>query len=274
MVIAITGASGMLGRELSAALRSRDLVRFDHLSCDITSREMVFERFRAASPDVVVHLAAFTKVNECQRRPERAYAVNDEGTRHVAEAATEVGARLVYISTDYVFDGRKRTPYLEDDPTGPVNVYGKSKAAGETHAGRASHSLIVRCGWLFGAGGRNFVEAIRKQIADGTPLRVVGDQVGTPIWTRHLAAAIAALIEREVSGVVHAAATGQCSWHEFATSIVELTHAGVPVEAMSTPADGTPRPAFTVLGDSRLRALGIGPLPHWRDGLREYLSQP
>jgi dTDP-4-dehydrorhamnose reductase len=155
-----------------------------------------------------------------------------------------------------------------------VNAYGRSKAAGEGNAALVPGSLILRCGWLFGPGGRNFVEAIRDQIRQGKPLRVVNDQVGTPIWTGHLAPAIVALVDAEVSGVVHAAASGYCSWHEFTEAIVALSGSRVAVEAISTPLGDTPRPPYSVLSDARLCALGFGPLPHWRDGLREYLRTP
>ena len=270
--IAITGASGLLGRELLRALEGRHPIGFNQADCDITDAAATRARILEARPDVVIHLAAFTKVNECQRNPERALAVNAEGSRNIAQAANEAGARLVYISTDYVFDGRKREPYLETDPVSPVNVYGHSKAEGERYVATVPRSLILRCGWLFGEGGRNFVAAIREQIALGKALRVVSDQTGTPIWTRHLAAAIVTLVDAEVSGVLHAAASGECSWHEFATAIVELTSAHISVEATATNPRDTPRPMYSVLSDARLRALGFGPLPHWREGLREYLQ--
>lgn len=270
--IAITGAGGMLGRELARVLAPRQPVLWDHAACDITDPFSTRLAIEAARPDVVIHLAAFTKVNGCQRHPDKAQLVNGEGTRNVAEAVNAIGARLVYVSTDYVFDGRKRAPYGEVDLVAPVNAYGRSKEEGERHAATVPGSLILRCGWLFGAGGRNFVEAIRTQISQGKPLRVVNDQVGTPIWTGHLAPTIAALVEAEVQGVVHAAASGQCSWHEFAVAIVELTGSQDPVEPIPTPPNDTPRPAYSVLSDQRLCELGFGPLPHWRQGLREYLA--
>jgi dTDP-4-dehydrorhamnose reductase len=269
--IAITGASGMLGRELARVLAARQPLLWDRAACDITDAAATRRVIEQARPDVVIHLAAYTKVNDCQRHPDLAMTVNSRGVRHVAEAVNAVGARLVYISTDYVFDGRKRTPYREDDPVSPVNAYGRSKAAGEGNTALVAGSLILRCGWLFGPGGRNFVEAIRDQIRQGKQLRVVSDQVGTPIWTGHLAPTIVALVDAQISGVVHAAASGQCSWHEFAEAIVELSGLNVAVEAIATPPGDTPRPPYSVLSDARLCALGLGPLPHWREGLREYL---
>lgn len=263
----------MLGGELVRALDGHEVIGLNRAACDITNRDAMLKCLTDAAPKIIIHLAAFTKVNECQRNPERAFAVNSQGSRNVAEAANATGARLVYISTDYVFDGRQRTPYSEDDPVSPVNTYGLSKAEGEKHTSAVEGSLVLRCGWLFGDGGRNFVEAIRNQIRDGSPLRVVEDQRGTPIWTRHLATCIARLLDSGATGILHAAASGECSWHEFATAIVEITHAGVPVEATSTERGPgiTPRPPYSVLSDARLCQLGFGPLPHWREGLVEYL---
>ncbi len=261
----------MLGRELARVLAPRDPILWDRHSFDITDAAAVHRAISQARPSVVIHLAAYTKVNDCQRHPDLAMSVNSRGVHAVAEAVNAVGARLVYISTDYVFDGRKRSPYTEDDPVSPVNAYGRSKAAGEGNAALVPGALILRCGWLFGAGGRNFVEAIRDQVRNGKPLRVVNDQVGTPIWTGHLATAIAALVDARASGVLHAAASGSCSWYEFAQAIVELCGLNVPVEPISTPPGDTPRPAYSVLSDARLCALGMGPLPEWREGLREYL---
>jgi len=261
----------MLGQELTRTLEPHQPICFNHATCDITDPVATRARILEVRPEVIIHLAAFTKVNECQRNPERAMAVNAQGSLHVAAVANEARARLVYISTDYVFDGHKREPYLESDPVSPVNVYGRSKADGERYAATVPGSLILRCGWLFGDGGRNFVAAIREQIAGGKRLQVVADQTGTPIWTRHLAHCISALVDAKITGILHAAASGCCTWHEFATAIVELTQASVPVEAISTNPAGTPRPAYSVLSDSRLCALGFGPLPHWREGLREYL---
>lgn len=265
-----------MGRDLARALAGRDLVLLDRQACDVTDRQATGERIRAARPEVVIHAAAFTRVDSCERDPERAFAVNAEGARNVAEAANAVEARLVYISTDYVFDGRKREPYTEDDPVAPLNVYGRSKLEGERAAAQVPGALIVRSSWLFGLDGRNFVEAILAQAAAGKPLRVVSDQVGCPTWTAHLVRAIGALIDRGAQGVVHVAAAGQCSWHEFACAIVSQAALDVPVAAISSQDLGpgtAPRPAYSVLSDAWLRRLGVAPLPHWKNALRDYLRE-
>ncbi len=269
--VAITGAGGMLGHDLIRALEGREVAAFDHASCDITDSASTHARIAEARPEVVVHLAAYTKVNACERDPIRAFLVNGEGTRNVARGANAAGARLVYISTDYVFNGRKHTPWTEDDPVDPINVYGRSKLEGERQASREA-TLIVRSGWLYGSHGRNFVEAILEQAAKGGPLKVVADQMGCPTYTPHLAAAIVALMDREARGIVHVPAGGECTWHEFALAILEAKGYSLPVEAASSESDPTPRPEYSVLSDERLRGLGVSPLPHWREGLREYLA--
>ncbi len=279
--IAITGAGGMMGRELGRVFDGRSLTLLDHTSCDITDPEQTAARIAETRPEVIIHTAAFTKVDTCEREPERAFRVNAQGTRNVAAAANAGKARLVYISTDYVFDGRKRAPYVEDDPVGPLNVYGRSKLEGERAAAEVPGALIVRTGWLFGPAGRNFVEAILAQAAGGRPLRVVSDQVGCPTGTADLARTIAALVDLDAAGIVHAPGGGHCSWHEFACAIVRQAGLDVPVEAVSSSkmeaAPGSPprapRPAYSVLSDARLRQWGVAPLPCWKDALREYFAE-
>ena len=262
----------MLGRDLARVLSDRQLTLLDHATCDVTDAKSVESRITAANPEVVVHLAAFTKVNECERDPIKAFRVNAEGTRNVGRASASCGARLIYMSTDYVFDGKSKVPYHEPDPVLPLNVYGRSKLEGEHQAAVFPGSLIVRGGWLFGRGGRNFVEAILAQVREGKRPTVVTTQVGTPTWTTHLARAIAALLDRGVTGVVHVPAGGSCSWFEFAQAIVEEAGLAVQVESRDDDPTGTQRPAYSVLSDARLRELGMDPLPHWRDGLRGYLA--
>ena len=262
----------MLGRDLARVLSGRQLTLLDHTACDVTDAKAVDSRITAAVPEVVVHLAAFTKVNECERDPIAAFRVNAEGTRNVARAAAACGARLIYMSTDYVFDGQAKAPYQEPDAVMPLNVYGRSKLEGERQAAVFPGNLILRAGWLFGRGGRNFVETILAQAREGKRPRVVTTQVGTPTWKAHLAQAMAALIDRGVTGVVHVPAGGSCSWFEFAEAIVEEAGLPVTVEPTDIEPSGTRRPAYSVLSDRRLRELGIDPLPHWREGLRGYLG--
>ena len=243
-VVRVTGAEGLTRAEL-----------------DVTDRRAVRE---AIGPDhLVINCAAWTDVDGAEEHPAEALRVNRDGARNVAEAAGAVA----YLSTDYVFDGRGRTPYLESDPTGPLSSYGRSKLEGERATAAASERhFIVRSSWLFGAGGKNFVETMLRL---GPEVRVVDDQVGCPTFTGHLAEALAAIVEGEDFGVHHMAASGSCSWFEFAQEI--LARAGKDVEVAPCTSAEFPRPAerpaWSVLGSERGHSL-----PHWRDGLQAYLG--
>jgi dTDP-4-dehydrorhamnose reductase len=284
MRITVTGAAGMLGRDLAARLSAPPGKHALHLidlpQCDITDPAALRDCFAAARPQAVVHLAAYTDVDGCERDPALAMRVNGDGTRNVAQAAAQAGARLLYISTDYVFDGAKREPYIEDDLPNPLGVYGRSKLAGECAVREHPNSLIVRTAWLYGRHGRHFIGAILERARRGEPLRVVNDQAGCPTWTRHLSNALAALVEAEARGMFHVTGSGTCSWYEFARAIVEEAAVRglaqpVPVEPITTSQlnRAAPRPAYSVLSNDRLRQLGLPPLPHWRDALRQFLAE-
>ncbi|HUP48596.1 MAG TPA: dTDP-4-dehydrorhamnose reductase [Thermoanaerobaculia bacterium] len=275
----ITGAGGMAGIDLRDELLAQD-IEFTALTrsdLDITSGRSVAETVREARPRVIVNCAAFTRVDDAEAEERVANAVNGSAVELLASAANEAGALLIQISTDFVFDGSKRTPYEINDPTGPLSAYGRSKLLGEIAATHANEHLIVRSSWLFGAHGRNFVEAIRNQIRKGTdPLRVVDDQRGRPTYTPHLARAIIRLAQHaEARGIVHYADEPECTWYDFARAIVEETGAGNEVKPVSTsdfprPA---PRPAYSVLSTERYERLtGVKP-DSWREGLREYLER-
>ena len=283
MRVAVTGAAGMLGRELAAVLSAapqrHELVLLTRSGCDITQPKVVRTSLAAARPQVVIHAAAYTDVDGCELDPGRALQVNTEGTRHVAQAAAECRARLIYISTDYVFDGTQRRPYTEADTPNPLSVYGRSKLEGEHAVREHPDHLVVRTAWVYGRYGRHFISAILQRAQRGQPLRVVQDQVGCPTWTRDLAQALAALLASDATGIVHAAGGGFCSRHEFAVAAVEEAAARglapwVPVEPISSaeaprPA---PRPPYSVLNSRRLAQLGIGPLPEWRQALEQFLE--
>ena len=283
MRIAVTGAAGMLGRELadvlSAAPQRHELVLLSRSHCDITQPEGVHTGLAAARPQVVIHAAAFTDVDGCERDPTRAMQVNADGTRHVAQATAECGARLIYISTDYVFDGALRRPYTEADAPHPLSVYGRSKLEGERAVREHPDHLVVRTAWVYGRYGRHFVSAVLERARGGQALRVVNDQLGCPTWTRDLAEALAALLANEATGIVHAAGGGFCSRHEFAlATLAEAAARGlaprVPVEPISSAesARPAPRPPYSVLSNCRLGQLGIGPLREWRQALQQFLD--
>jgi dTDP-4-dehydrorhamnose reductase len=234
----------------------------------------------AFNPEAVINCAAYTRVDDCETRQEQAMAVNGEAVAGVARAADRRGARLLQVSTDYVFAGAARErPYTEDDATGPRSVYGRSKLAGEERALAARRGLVVRTSWLFGAGGPNFVTAILRQIERGTrQLRVVADQVGAPTYTPFLARALLDLAPLPATGIVHYRNREPVSWYSFAAAIARwwpgaagaVEVAPVPTAEMPRPA---PRPAYSVLAVERCEALLGRPVESWEWGLAQYLSQ-
>ncbi len=276
MRIVVTGADGQLGVELVPTLSVRDEVIGTTIAdLDVTDHDCA-DRIAALAPDWVVHAAAATDVDGCEREPGSAMAVNAEGTRRVAEGCRRAGAGLVYLSTDYVFDGRKGAPYTEADTPAPLNTYGRSKLEGE----RAVRSgvprwLIVRTAWLYGTQGKNFVKSILGKVRDGEPLRVVDDQVGSPTYAADLAGAVALLLSRGLTGVFHVTNGGSCSWYEFAREILRLT--GVDVnsvkritsEELSRPAR---RPGCSVLENAAWSAAALPPLRPWPEALADMLA--
>ena len=276
MRILVTGAKGQLGVELLDVLgQGHDVLGLDLPELDITNPSAT-RVIADARPAWVVHAAAWTDVDGCERDPGRAFLVNGEGTRRVAEACRAVGAGLVYLSTDYVFDGQKNAPYVETDPVAPLSVYARSKVAGEEAVRAvAPRWAIVRTAWLFGVSGKNFVKTIVEKGAAGGPLRVVDDQVGCPTYARDLAEAIQHLVSRELTGIYHVTNAGSCSWHAFARAILkEAGLAHVPVAPMTTAELGrpAPRPAFSVLANHGWAAAGLPPLRPWPEALADMLA--
>jgi dTDP-4-dehydrorhamnose reductase len=275
----VTGSYGQLGRAVLAAAAERGLSAegHDQDTLDIASAAAVLECVERTRPGAVVNCAAYTAVDACEADEALATLVNGTAVGHLAAACNAVGARLVHVSTDYVFAGDGRRPYREEDPTGPLSAYGRSKLVGEAEARRARRHLVARTAWLYGRGGRNFVETIRTQIEAGaTRLRVVGDQLGSPTLGDDLAVALLDLLAAEAEGVVHVVNSGVTSWHGFATEIARGLGADVAVDEVTTaefprPA---PRPAYSVLDTSRLTRLLGASLPTWQDGLRRYLASP
>ncbi len=277
MRLFVTGSRGQLGRALArvAPALGHEFVGRDLPELDVTDADAVRRAVRDARPDAVVNCEAFTAVDAAEAEEARALAVNGTAVADLAAGADEAGALLVQISTDYVFDGRLDRAYREDDRTGPLSAYGRTKLAGEAAAGAAHRHLVVRTAWLFGE-GQNFVEAIRRQITAGAPsLRVVADQRGCPTYAGDLAFAVLRLLDVGARGTVHAVNAGDASWFEFAREIVRLLGATATVVPITTPESARPavRPPRCVLDTTRLRALlGTGLRP-WRDALAEYLRE-
>jgi dTDP-4-dehydrorhamnose reductase len=266
----------MLGQDVRSAADAagHDALALSHLELDITDAAVVREAISVAEPDAVVNCAAWTDVDGAEEEELDATTVNGAGAGRLARAAAAAGAWTVHVSSDYVFDGSKRDPYLESDPTGPISAYGRSKLAGELevalHA-RGSHT-IVRSSWLFGAGGPCFPATILRLAAERDELSVVDDQVGCPTFTGHLARALLVLAEQRPLGIVHVAGGGSCSWFEFATEIVSSARLQCDVRPCSTRDMPRParRPAYSVLGSER---GGFAPvLRPWREGLAEYMA--
>lgn len=273
MRIVLTGADGQLGRELQQALAGHDVVCFTMPAFDLLSSRSE-QDVNEARPDVIIHAAAYTDVDGAEREPDQAMAVNAFGTGRVAKAAAACGARLVYISTDYVFDGRKHEPYVETDSPNPLNAYGRSKLEGERRAlSICPGTLVVRTAWLYGMGGNNFVTTIVRLAGERAELRVVSDQRGCPTYARDLAEVLASLLEENVRGIVHVAGGGECTWHEFATAIV--SELGVPARITPiTTAEANrlaQRPAYSVLSHRKLTGMGLS-MPHWSEGLRRFFD--
>lgn len=274
MRILLLGANGQLGFELRRVLERHDVVAATRSTFDIADPS-IEEKIVACKPQVVIHSAAFTKVDDAEANPELAMRVNSDGTKWVARGTARAKARLVYISTDYVFDGTQSEPYKETDRTNPLNVYGRSKLKGEQEAfAECPRSLIVRTSWVYGAHGHNFVNTILKLSLQMPELRVVNDQHGSPTYAYDLAVAIEALIYRGVSGLIHAGGEGFCSWYDFACEIIRLAGRSCQVIPIATSESGrlAARPPFSALSTSRLHLYGLT-LPPWRDGLERFIDE-
>jgi len=274
MRILVTGARGQLGRELQQVLQGEEVIAADQPEYELTDSKLG-EKIAAQRPDLVIHAAAYTNVDGCERDPDFAFRVNVEGTRRVAEGTAKAGARLVCLSTDYVFDGKKTEPYTEQDPVNPLNVYGRSKLMGEQEALKVCpKALIVRTSWLYGVHGKNFVKTILHLAATKPEIRVVNDQRGSPTYARDLAGVIVELIRRDMRGVVHAGGEGACSWYEFAEAILQEARSPCRVIPISTAASGrlARRPAYSALSTALLRQHGLR-LPPWQDGLHRFMAE-
>jgi dTDP-4-dehydrorhamnose reductase len=275
MKVLVTGAAGMLGRDvmLAAGNAGHDVVGFGHAELDIADAATVGKKLDLERPDVVINCAAWTDVDGAEDAEEEAFEVNGTGAGNVAAAAAAVNASVVYVSSDYVFDGAKGAPYVETDQPAPLSAYGRTKLAGEeaTAAANKRH-FIVRSSWLFGIGGGNFVETMLRLAADHGEVLVVRDQVGSPTYTWHLAYGIVRLIEGVEFGIHHMAAAGSCSWYEFAREIFEQAKVECKVMSATTEMLGrpAPRPAYSALASQREHAIE---LPSWQDGLAAYLAQ-
>jgi dTDP-4-dehydrorhamnose reductase len=271
----VTGAGGQLANAFARILEGEVFLSHEE-ALDIRDADALRVAVHAFAPDVVLHCAAYTDVDGAEADPELAEAINVLGTRNVVHAVRGTHTSVVYFSTDYVFDGAKGAPYVESDGPVPLSVYGETKLAGEREVLAWVHGTVVRTAWLFSETGHNFVKTIlaaaRDRAASGEPLRVVDDQVGSPTYAAHLAAAVVEGLEHDLGpGLYHMAGSGYCSWCEMAREVVQL--AGIPIEVdpISTAEAGrrARRPAFSALDTER----PIPRLPHWADGVAEAVDR-
>ncbi|WP_299323390.1 dTDP-4-dehydrorhamnose reductase [Parasphingopyxis sp.] len=281
MKTVIFGAGGQLGRALRATLPENVAAEsFPEEELDICSPNAVAAAIEETKPDIVINAAAYTAVDKAESETDTAFHVNAEAPGHIAQACNDVGARLVHVSTDYVFDGTGERPYRPDDPTGPVSVYGRSKLAGEEAVQAIlPDALIVRTAWVYAAGGANFVVTMLRLMAERDELNVVADQIGAPTHADSLARALWALVGNEAQGVFHYTDAGETSWHGFAMAIEEQARAmgmidGCTVHPITTAEYPTPaaRPAMSLLDCTATYAI-TGPAKNWRDELRNMLDQ-
>ena len=272
MKILLTGRNGQVGSELQGMLHPA--VATDHATLDLADADALRRAVRAAKPDVIVNAAAYTAVDQAENEPETAMRINGAAPGVLAEEAKRAGALLVHYSTDYIFDGMKRSPYVETDPPKPLGVYGRTKLEGETRI-RASgcRHLILRTAWIYGQGS-NFVRAILRQAEKGAALRVVNDQIGAPTWALDIARVTADLLKKSVDGTFNVSAAGSASWHGVALEILRLAGRTIEVKPVTTAEYGAkaPRPAYSVLDNGKLRASGVPLIADWRSRLAAHLK--
>lgn len=281
MRIALIGADGQLGTDLLKTLAGEDLSPLYYPAFDITCPDRTRERLASLNPEVVINTAAYHRVDECEDNPEQALAVNALAVRNLARTCRDLGCVLVHFGTDYVFDGRQRKPYVEEDLPNPLMVYGVSKLAGEFFVRNTldPHFVIRTCGLYGEAGclekGGHFVDMILKRESQGLPLRIVSDQKVTPTSTVELARAVAEIIRTKHYGLFHMTNEGECSWYEFARAVFDLIGKAPVLEAVDSTAFGSKarRPLYSVLENKRAKEVGLSPFSHWKDALRDYLKR-
>jgi len=275
MKVTILGGTGLLGKALMLAWSGDEVIGLGARDVDIRDAQKVREVVNATRPDWIILAAAYTDVDGCESNPDLAFSVNRDGAVNVAHAAKEAGARFLFLSSDYVFDGRKTSPYETDDLRNPQSVYGRSKAEAELRLlDVLPDCCIARTSWLFGKGGKCFPDTILKLAASRPALDVVNDQRGCPTYVADLAAAIIQLCRANASGIVHATNSGDCTWFEFAREIISASGLGTEVRPVNSAqmARPAPRPAYSVLSSRSLQRFGIT-LPIWQDALRRYLQE-
>ncbi len=276
MIVLITGGEGQLGRELAKKLANHHQVySLGKAELDITKKEEVENVVTSLNPEVIIHTAAYTSVDHCETDIKKAMIVNGIGTSYIALAARKVDANLIYISTDYVFDGLSRVEYKEEQNPNPLSIYGLSKWIGEQFTINICNGTVIRTSWLYGHDGKNFVKTMLSLANQKKEIQVVNDQIGSPTYVPDLADTIKQLIYKK-SGIYHVSNSGFCSWYDFAQAIFMENglNQGL-IKPISTNDYGAlaPRPHYSVLGHKALINAGISPLRHWREALKEFIRE-
>ena len=270
------GADGMLGGELCRSLKEKYVcIESTIQELDITDYDRTIETIKRLEPQVVINVAAFTMVDLCEQEKEKAFAVNAKGAKNIAIGCQEIGAKCIYLSTDYVFDGEKKEPYYEDDIPNPISVYGFSKLLGEEHIkGVLEDYLIIRSSWLFAKEGPNFVNTVMKLSREKTKLTMVNDQKGSPTYVNDLSQAISLLIEKDLKGIFHVANSGSCTWFDFAQKILDLIGSSMKLIPISSAQCGraAERPHNSVLSCEKLKKTTGFVMPHWEDALKRCIK--
>jgi len=284
--VLVTGSGGMLGRVLCRKLsESYEVVGLDinsttdFISCDITDKDMVTASISTVKPDMVIHAAAWTDVDGCEKDPAKARKINTEGTANVADTCSDLDIPILYLSTDFVFDGSKKTPYAEGDMPNPLSIYAKSKFEGEKKVSALKKYIILRTGWLYGSGGKNFIDAILNKAKKEKEIEVVNDQLGTPTYTKDLANAILKLLNishNKLWGIYHVSNKGEVSWFDYAKEIVKEAKINnvkvVPIKSteLKRPAK---RPAYSVLDNTKFEKTVNFRMRSWQEALKEYMDE-
>lgn len=278
MKVVVTGAAGQLGQDVLLELERKNHQAFgaDREQLDITKEEDVLAFISEIKPDVILHCAAYTNVDAAEENEDAAYQVNAAGTEYLAKAAKQTGAKMLYVSTDYVFDGSASEPYEVDEPTKPLGAYGRTKLAGEQMLQKhLTEFFIVRTAWVFGIHGNNFVKTMIRLGKERGEVGVVHDQVGSPTYTVDLARFMVELMETEKYGIYHATNSGICSWYEFAVEIFKQADIKVTVNPLTS--DQFPRPAarpkYSVLSKKMIEKQGLTPLRDWKEALAAYIAE-
>jgi dTDP-4-dehydrorhamnose reductase len=276
MRVLVTGGSGQLAHAFRLAWGGHDIVLPEESMLDLSRQEAINSVVAEVRPDVLINCGAFTQVDRCETEADLALRINGTAVGWLADACEAQGARLIQISTDYVFDGTGTRPYREDDPTNPVSVYGRTKLEGERQAARCSRHLIARTSWLYDAWGKNFLNTMLNAAAQGRALRVVDDQRGAPTTCRALARQLKVAAEQGWNGLLHTTCQGETTWHGFAQAIFAAKGLAVDLSPCSTVDYPTParRPAYSVLDGARRRSLGPDLMPPWEEALREVMEDP